>query len=74
MKVSLMLSMAEALGWVSQVVAEEQAAPTVFGSIRVQQEALNNGKDDGLRVGQASVGVKGALAYDGIKAIYEVEA
>lgn len=70
----LALSVALGLGLSGGVAAEEQAAPTVYGTLRVQQEYLNNGKDDGFRVGQATLGVKGALVYDGFKTIYEVEA
>ncbi|MEZ5535645.1 MAG: porin [Thiolinea sp.] len=74
MKMRFLLSVAVAIGCIGQAVAaDEQAAPTVFGTVRVQQEMLNNGKDDGFRVGQASVGVKGALSFDEFKAIYETE-
>lgn len=58
------------------VTAEEaeQAAPKVYGQLNVQHENLSNGKDDGVRVGRASIGVKGPLEYGTLKLNYNVEA
>lgn len=52
---------------------KEQPAPKLYGTLAVGQEALSGDKDDGFRVTQATVGVKGSLGYDQFKAIYQVE-
>ncbi len=54
--------------------AEEQAAVTVYGKLRLQYESLASPKDDRVNVGRASVGVKGPLKYGNFSALYDVEA
>ncbi|HPQ93975.1 MAG: hypothetical protein KDI44_01560 [Thiothrix sp.] len=61
-------------GVMGQAIADELSGPDVYGKLRVQQESLNNGKDDGFRVGQAMLGIKGTLTYDNFKANYALEA
>ena len=64
----------------------EQIAPKVYGQLNVQYEKLSNlnkdlfkngqyeKKDSGVRVGRASIGVKGPLEYGNLKINYNVEA
>ena len=70
----ILSSLLATTGVMGQAIAEEQSSPDIYGKLRVQQESLNGDKDDGFRVGQAMLGVKGALTYDNFKALYTLEA
>lgn len=82
MKTSMRIGSAIALALLGNAAAaaeavtgeNEQAPATVYGKLNLQYEVRKAPLDDGIKVGRASVGVKGPLEYGNVKALYDVEA